>query len=104
YNLMTNAVKYSAPETDVLVSAVQTSGGISISVRDHGMGMDAGEVKNLFRKFYRTRKAEQSGEIGTGIGLSIVQQIVVLHGGHVEVESAPGAGSTFTVVLPATLH
>lgn len=104
YNLMTNAVKYSAPETDVLVSAVQTQAGVTISVRDHGMGMDAAEVKNLFRKFYRTRKAEQSGEIGTGIGLSIVQQIVVLHGGHVEVESAPGAGSTFTVVLPATLH
>ncbi|MGJ5816253.1 CHASE2 domain-containing protein [Paludibaculum fermentans] len=104
YNLMTNAVKYSAPETDVLISAAQSPAGVTISVRDHGMGMDAGEVKNLFRKFYRTRKAEQSGEVGTGIGLSIVQQIIVLHGGHVEVESAPGAGSTFTVVLPATLH
>ncbi|WP_321472343.1 CHASE2 domain-containing protein [uncultured Paludibaculum sp.] len=104
YNLMTNAVKYSAPETDVLITAAPNSSGVSISVRDHGMGMDAGEVKNLFRKFYRTRRAEQSGEVGTGIGLSVVQQIVVLHGGHVEVESAPGAGSTFTVVLPSTLH
>lgn len=104
YNLMTNAVKYSAPETVVLITAAQLGGGLRISVRDHGMGMEPAEVKNLFRKFYRTRKAEQSGEVGTGIGLSIVQQIVVLHGGHMEVESAPGAGSTFTVVLPATLH
>lgn len=104
YNLMTNAVKYSAPETDVLVSAAMAHGRVAIAVRDHGMGMDAAEVKNLFRKFYRTRKAEQSGEVGTGIGLSIVQQIVVLHGGQVEVESSPGQGSTFTVVLPATIN
>ena len=73
------------------------------------MGMDAQEVKNLFRKFYRTRRAEQSGEMGTGIGLSIVQQIVSVHSGRVDVASEPGKGSTFTVVLPAqrppeTLH
>jgi signal transduction histidine kinase len=68
------------------------------------MGMDQAEMKNLFRKFYRTRKAEQSGEMGTGIGLSIVQQIVEHHGGRVEVESAPGQGSTFTIVLPHTVN
>jgi len=79
-------------------------GGVFISVRDHGMGMDAAEVKNLFRKFYRTRRAEQSGETGTGIGLSIVHQIVDHHGGRIDVESEPGQGSTFTLVLPATIH
>lgn len=104
YNLMTNAIKYSAPETDVRVAASERGGELRIAVRDQGMGMDQAEMKNLFRKFYRTRKAEQSGEMGTGIGLSIVQQIVEHHGGRVEVESAPGQGSTFTIVLPHTVN
>ncbi|MBI5282928.1 MAG: CHASE2 domain-containing protein [Candidatus Solibacter usitatus] len=104
YNLMTNAVKYSAPETDVVIGGAAADEWVSVSVRDHGMGMEPGEVKNLFRKFYRTRRAEQSGETGTGIGLSIVAQIVALHGGRVDVESAPGEGSTFTLLLPRTIH
>lgn len=104
YNLMTNAIKYSAPETDVRVRAEAGAAELRIAVRDQGMGMDAAEVKNLFRKFYRTKRAEQSGEVGTGIGLSIVHQIVEHHGGRVEVESAPGTGSTFTIVLPRTVN
>lgn len=104
YNLMTNAIKYSPPETDVRVGATEGGGELRITVRDQGMGMDATEQKNLFRKFYRTKKAEQSGETGTGIGLSIVQQIVEHHGGRMEVESAPGKGSTFTMVLPRTVN
>lgn len=104
YNLITNAIKYSAPETGIEVSAGATPLEMRIAVQDHGMGMDAHEVKNLFRKFYRTKRAEQSGETGTGIGLSIVQQIVTVHSGRVEVASELGKGSTFTVVLPATIH
>jgi len=104
YNLMTNAIKYSPAESDILVRAWADGGEVRIAVRDQGMGMDAGEVKNLFRKFYRTRGAERSGEMGTGIGLSIVKQIIVHHGGRIDVESAPGKGSTFTLVVPVTLH
>ncbi len=63
--------------------------------------MDEKELKSIFRKFYRTKRAEASGEAGTGIGLSIVEQIVTRHGGRIEVESSPGKGSTFTMVLPA---
>jgi signal transduction histidine kinase len=66
--------------------------------------MDRKEVKQIFRKFYRTRKAEESGEAGTGIGLSIVQQIVEQHGGRIDVTSQPGRGSCFTLVLPAAAH
>jgi signal transduction histidine kinase len=62
--------------------------------------MDQKEVRKIFQKFYRTQKAEQSGEAGTGIGLSIVEQIVVQHGGKIEVTSAPGKGSCFTLILP----
>jgi signal transduction histidine kinase len=62
--------------------------------------MDQKEVKKIFQKFYRTKSAEQSGEAGTGIGLSIVRQIVEQHGGAIEVSSRPGAGSCFTLVVP----
>jgi signal transduction histidine kinase len=101
YNLLTNAVKYSPAETEVVVGAQAGDGRVRLWVTDQGIGMDESEVKQLFRKFYRTKRAEQSGETGTGIGLSIVRQIVELHGGSISVESAPGKGSTFTVVLPA---
>jgi signal transduction histidine kinase len=100
YNLLTNAVKYSPQRTEVRVSGWRDDGHIRIAVADQGIGMDQKEVKQVFQKFYRTRKAEESGEAGTGIGLSIVQQIVEQHGGRIEVTSEPGVGSCFTVVVP----
>jgi signal transduction histidine kinase len=101
YNLLTNAVKYSPQRTEVTVTGVKDGARVRIAVQDQGIGMDQKEVKQIFRKFYRTKKAEESGEAGTGIGLSIVQQIVEQHGGEIEVTSQPGAGSCFTLVLPA---
>lgn len=100
YNLLTNAVKYSPSRTRVTVFGEDDKGGrIRISVQDQGIGMDRKEVGRIFEKFYRTRTAEQSGEVGTGIGLSIVKQIVAEHGGTIDVESEPGKGSKFTLVL-----
>jgi two-component system sensor histidine kinase ResE len=101
YNLLTNAVKYSPQRTLVTVSGCKKDGNIRIAVRDQGIGMDQKEVKQIFQKFYRTKKAEESGEAGTGIGLSIVQQIVEQHGGRIDVDSQPGVGSCFTLVVPA---
>jgi signal transduction histidine kinase len=103
YNLLTNAVKYSPRETEVSVTARKVDGHIRIAVKDQGIGMDQKEVKQIFQKFYRTKKAEESGEAGTGIGLSIVQQIVEQHGGQIDVVSQPGVGSCFTLVLPAAV-
>lgn len=100
YNLLTNAVKYSPPQTTVAVEARLDGSGLRIAVRDQGIGMDAQELRRIFTKFYRTRRAEQSGEVGTGIGLSLVEQIVTHHGGRMEVTSTPGVGSCFTMVLP----
>jgi len=100
YNLLTNAVKYSPAETKVEVRAVQIDGALRLSVKDQGMGMDEKELRNIFTRFYRTKKAEASGEAGTGIGLSIVNQIVTFHGGKMEVTSEPGRGSCFTMILP----
>ncbi len=101
YNLLTNAIKYSPSETRVRVYGSAENGRLRISVEDQGIGMDQKEVRRIFEKFYRTRRAEQSGEAGSGIGLSIVEQIVAEHGGSIDVVSSPGKGSCFTLVLPS---
>ncbi len=101
YNLLTNAIKYSSSGTRVTVSTQLKGEELRLSVRDQGIGMDSKELRQIFRKFYRTKRAEASGEVGTGIGLSIVDQIVGHHGGRMEVTSQPNVGSCFTVVLPA---
>ena len=100
YNLLTNAVKYSPADTEVRIVAPVRGDRLHVAVSDQGMGMDEKELRSIFRKFYRTRRAEASGESGTGIGLSIVEQIVANHGGRMEVSSAVGKGSCFTVILP----
>jgi signal transduction histidine kinase len=101
YNLLTNAVKYSPADTEVRVSSELHGGELRVAVRDQGIGMDAKELKSIFKKFYRTKRAEASGEAGTGIGLSIVEQIVAHHGGRMEVTSEPGKGSCFTMIIAA---
>jgi len=101
YNLLTNAVKYSPAESIVTVKSERVAGKLRLSVSDQGMGMDAQELKHIFDKFYRTKRAEAAGIEGTGIGLSIVQEIIRHHGGKIEVTSRPGHGSCFTLILPA---
>jgi signal transduction histidine kinase len=101
YNLLTNAVKYSPPDTEIHVYSELRDGELRLAVRDQGIGMDAKEIKSIFQKFYRTKRAEASGETGTGIGLSIVEQIVFRHGGRIEVTSTPGEGSCFTMIMKA---
>ncbi len=101
YNLLTNAIKYSPPDTQITVTCRLENGQLRLSVQDQGIGMDAKELRQIFQKFYRTKRAEASGEAGTGIGLSIVEQIVQHHGGKMEVTSQPGKGSCFTVVFAA---
>ncbi len=92
YNLLTNAIKYSPPRTQVtLAAAAQARPRLYLGGGPgHRHGPERGEED--FQKFYRTRRAEQSGEAGTGIGLSIVEQIVIQHGGTIEVMSRPGKG------------
>jgi signal transduction histidine kinase len=101
YNLLTNAVKYSPAGTEIHVYSELRGGELRLAVRDQGIGMDAKEIKSIFQKFYRTKRAEESGETGTGIGLSIVEQIVFQHGGRIEVTSTPGKGSCFTMIMKA---
>ena len=103
YNLLTNAVKYSPAGSTVTVKSERAGDQLRLSVADQGMGMDAAEVKHIFDKFYRTKRAEAAGIEGTGIGLSIVQEIIRHHGGRIDVASQPGHGSCFTLILPVKL-
>ena len=100
YNLISNAVKYSPAETAITVRAWPERGHVLVSVEDQGYGMDASDLKRIFQKFYRAKTAKQSGEQGTGIGLAIVEEIVVQHGGSIAVESEVGRGTRFTLTLP----
>ena len=100
YNLISNAIKYSPASTEILASAEVVGESVRVSVRDHGYGMDEQEIKRIFQRFYRTRRARESGEAGVGIGLALVEEIVTGHGGSIEVESRVNQGSCFTLVLP----
>jgi signal transduction histidine kinase len=101
WNLLDNAVKYSGDSRRVSVSLAGLNGSIEISVRDRGLGVPPEEQREIFRQFVRGRDARIRGIKGTGIGLAMVQHIVHGHGGRVALESTPGNGSTFTIVLPA---
>ncbi|MBL8698364.1 MAG: PAS-domain containing protein [Alphaproteobacteria bacterium] len=99
-NLLSNAAKYSGPSRDVTVVVEAAADGVRIAVRDHGIGIPADELSQLFTRFFRARTAQ--GIAGTGIGLHLVRTLVEAHGGQVAVASEVGAGSTFTVQLPRT--
>ena len=100
YNLLTNAIKYSPAHTSITVRARLDRERISLAVEDRGYGMDPSEIKDIFRKFYRTPRARQLPESGTGLGLAIVEEIVAQHRGSIAVESRVNEGSRFTLSLP----
>ena len=79
----------------------QNNGLVAISVRDYGLGIPAREREVIFARFRRGAQAARLGIQGTGIGLAMVDHIVKAHEGRVELESEPGVGSCFTIVLPA---
>ena len=97
-NLLTNAVKFTPPGGCVKVVARRESDQISISINDNGVGIAPEDQARLFENFRQVGAARAEG---TGLGLALSKRFVELHGGSVAVDSAPGKGSTFTVVLPA---
>lgn len=100
-NLINNAVKYSPPHAIVRVSVRGDDDGVLFSVQDEGPGIPSDEQHLLFQKFRPLSTRPTAGETSTGLGLSIVKQIVDLHEGSIEVRSTPGSGSTFSIRLPA---
>lgn len=99
-NLLDNALKYSRTQREVGVAAAARDGTVAVSVTDRGIGIAPGDQRRIFEKFVRLDIGLVHDVKGAGLGLSLVDQIVRAHGGHVELESRPGEGSTFTLVLP----
>jgi heavy metal sensor kinase len=97
-NLLDNAIKYTPSGGIVTVSAGDGEKEVIISIHDTGIGIAAHDIPRIFDRFYRADKSRS--ETGAGLGLSLVLAIVQAHGGDIRVSSPPGAGSTFSVILP----
>lgn len=103
-NLVENAVTYSPEGSKVVVTAALDGDDVRISVADNGIGIAGPELERIFERFYRVDPARARSTGGTGLGLSIVKHVAASNGGTVDVWSEPGAGSTFTLVLPRFQH
>jgi signal transduction histidine kinase len=101
-NLVNNAVKYSAGRKYLGVHLYRRDDNVNLEVVDHGIGIPAKEQLKIFEKFYRVGDPLVHNTKGSGLGLSLVRHIVQAHGGQVAVESAPGHGSKFIIILPVT--
>jgi signal transduction histidine kinase len=99
-NLVSNAIKYTPTGGHIVVEAAMGDDHITISVTDDGFGIPLDDQPYIFDKFFRVDAPETLDIPGTGLGLSIVKSVIEKHGGRVWVESAPGEGSVFTVLLP----
>lgn len=99
-NLIVNAIKFTNPGGNVTVSAIQDENSVQIRVQDDGIGMDREMAVKIFAIDQKTTRAGTRGERSTGLGLILCKEFAEKHGGRIEVESQPGVGSTFIVVLP----
>ncbi len=100
-NLLSNALKYSPPDSRIEVSVWRDGESAEIAVKDHGIGIPAKEIGKLFDRYFRASNALKVS--GNGVGLHLARTIVERHGGTLTAESAMGAGSIFTVRLPLDL-
>lgn len=94
-NLLSNAIKYNRPNGSIDVSLTVENSSITIQIKDTGIGIDEEDIQQLFEPFYRVDQARKRD--GSGLGLSIVQQIIHLHGANIFVDSKVNAGTTFTI-------
>ena len=100
-NLLDNAVKYTPSKGKILFRLERQQDQVLATVSDSGIGIEPEDQERIFQGFYRTEVAKASGEMGTGMGLSIVEKLVERWGGELELHSTPGEGSRFVVRLPA---
>lgn len=100
FNLLTNASKYGGQPARIGIRVHVSRKNVCISVSDNGQGIPVGEHKRIFRKFYRVDDRLSRSKEGSGLGLAIAKHVVRAHKGRIEVRSAAGKGSVFTVVLP----
>ena len=103
YNLLSNAVKFTPEGGRVWIETAEEAGFVRVTVGDTGIGIPEQEQENIFDKFYQVGNTTRGVREGTGLGLSITKELVQMHGGWMEVESAAGEGSRFTFTLPTTV-
>jgi heavy metal sensor kinase len=101
-NLISNAMKYSAPGTPIAVNAEEDENGVAICVSDAGRGIAPADVDHIFEPFFRSRDAREQGIAGTGLGLPIASRVAEALGGRLTCKSQQGQGTSFTLRLPKT--
>jgi signal transduction histidine kinase len=102
YNLLDNALKYSRKEeaVQIRVELVVEAGHVVLSVQDQGVGMSPDEVRRILKPYVRGRNAGRQNARGIGLGLALCQHVVQAHGGRIQIQSEPGKGSKFCILLP----
>ena len=99
-NLVSNAMKYTPPEGKVTVRLARVNGEAQVTIEDTGIGVPEDAMQHLFEEFYRAPNAKEMEREGTGLGLTIVKDLITRMGGHISVKSTQNVGSQFTVTLP----
>jgi signal transduction histidine kinase len=99
-NLVGNAIKYTPSGGSVAISVRPVGQQVQVEVADTGIGIPEDALPHLFEEFYRASNAKELAEAGTGLGLAIVKDLVDRYGGHIQVKSTIGKGTTFTVMFP----
>ena len=99
-NLIENALRYSAEQTEIVITAVAEENQAVMTIQDHGMGIPAEDLPHITERFYRVNKARSRSDGGSGLGLSIVDQLVKLHNGTWCITSELGNGTTITIQIP----
>ena len=98
-NLGQNAIRYNNPNGKVKISVGTIDGQVALTVKDNGIGIPASEQQRIFERFYRVDKSRSKATGGTGLGLAIVKHIVEIHDAKIELDSAPGVGTTISVLF-----
>jgi signal transduction histidine kinase/tetratricopeptide (TPR) repeat protein len=99
-NLLSNAVKFSLLTKEVTIRLFMEDNHAVLQVEDKGIGISSQEISRIFEKFYRSKDVKAADTKGSGLGLTLVKHITEAHGGQIKVQSEPGRGSTFIVILP----
>ncbi len=100
YNLINNAINYTGDDKKIIISALELENTVRIEVKDTGKGIDKEELENIWDKYYKIDKTHSREQVGSGVGLSIVKNILINHNCNYGVESIKGNGTTFYFELP----
>ena len=99
-NLLSNTMKFSPEKKEVSVKLFKKNGNVVLRVEDKGIGISAKEISRIFKRFYRSKNEIVLDTRGSGLGLTLVKHITEAHGGQIKVDSEPGKGSIFSIILP----